>query len=229
MVEQRTHVLDAVALADWTGERTIARVTVIAGVGQSTIYEYFDDFDHAVRLVSEQASAFVHERLANLTLACDRGGLRALCEAWMLSIDDAPLLFLSALSRPGNPITPPARVLERRVLEWSSPRGTQSPAPRSNHATATDADSPVPTTATAGMALMLAAAAECMALTLAKARLDASGALHSPSTPESTPPRSTPEAPNAQVIPRQALGESALRTELTQLLADAADRMLAPR
>jgi hypothetical protein len=111
VLAQHKRLLVAVALADQRGNRTVGAATAIAGVGRSTLYEYFDDFEHALSRVSAEATGIASRRLASIAREPNerenlgREGLssrrlRRLCETWIECVAEAPVLFLSALATP---------------------------------------------------------------------------------------------------------------------------------
>jgi AcrR family transcriptional regulator len=91
---QRDRVIWAVARAELEGSETVQRVVELAGIGRSTFYECFDDYEHALHAVRQVESA----RLAvACEAACGEPPIASLAAAWCSSVAADPELFLVAL------------------------------------------------------------------------------------------------------------------------------------
>ncbi len=89
---QRARLLRAVALGVVQNKRTVGEVVRLAGVGRSTFYECFDDFEHA-------ASALQSQRVLRLRRALEAAAptLSAVCRAWLEDACAEPVSTLAVL------------------------------------------------------------------------------------------------------------------------------------
>jgi AcrR family transcriptional regulator len=119
---QRERLLRATAIAHLEGSASVTRVAALSGVGRSTFYECFDDFEHALGATRrEELQRFrrgligLHEgeaRSENVTL---------LCRAWMELIAARPVNALAALESPrGEQRSPLVSVFAEALVRMGS-------------------------------------------------------------------------------------------------------------
>ncbi|MFZ5895921.1 MAG: hypothetical protein ACOY0T_33000 [Myxococcota bacterium] len=94
-------MLRGVLLANWSGRASVSAVAELCGVGRSTFYECFDDFEHALVQARAEAVRDLIERFV-AKLERSRGAssdrLGRACQAWCEVALEAPLEMLAAVS-----------------------------------------------------------------------------------------------------------------------------------
>jgi AcrR family transcriptional regulator len=96
---QRERVITALAALSATErELSIANVVELAGIGRNTFYEYFDDVEHALTVITTRALRDLVTRLESSVLAARTPleRIRALARAWAENLFvDPPLVRLA--------------------------------------------------------------------------------------------------------------------------------------
>jgi hypothetical protein len=97
---QRTRLLRATAIAHLEGDESVARVTLLSGVGRTTFYECFDDFEHALSAARAETVQRVRRVLSQ---GSKRTDLLGLCGVWLRAVVHEPLSGMVALEAyPGD-------------------------------------------------------------------------------------------------------------------------------
>jgi len=110
---QRGRLLRAVAEATLTGTRTVGFVLQLAGVGRSTFYEYFDDFEHARAQIQDHVTHSLQRELQSEPVRTGAPDvyIQRSCEIWIELTTTTPWLWASALSDHPAALSRPAQVL----------------------------------------------------------------------------------------------------------------------
>lgn len=95
---QRARLLRATAIAELEGASSVTRVTALSGVGRTTFYECFDDFEHARKAVI----ADVGRRVGRALMAAKASDVTQLCAVWLECLAADPVTFLVALQSPDS-------------------------------------------------------------------------------------------------------------------------------
>lgn len=185
---QRERLLLATALAHARGACTVSEVIALARVGRATFYEYFDDTAHALTEVQDRAATCFQQAAAPIldSDCSERDGrdalalLDGLCGAWRAAIEEAPVIFSSALVTHAA-LSRPASCFRDCLLGWL---GRWKP------------DALVATRRARARAstFLLAAGAQALGLRLARARLHALDAAPTEALGTTATPKATPAA-----------------------------------
>jgi AcrR family transcriptional regulator len=97
---QRERLLRAVARAFVEGDPSVSRVAALARVGRGSFYEFFDDFEHALRTVKTNTSSSIEKALLSALASAGEphAALRAVVSEYVDAVRRAPEATLAALA-----------------------------------------------------------------------------------------------------------------------------------
>jgi AcrR family transcriptional regulator len=127
---QRERLLRAVALAFVEGEPSVSRVAALARVGRGSFYEFFDDFEHALRAVKTNTSSSIDKALLSALASAGEPGaaLRAMVSDYVDAVRRAPEATLVALAITEGAVLSPLGGGVARVLHgWLASMGRVDP------------------------------------------------------------------------------------------------------